>query len=215
MTLYIRGFTRGPMGNNVYLLSDSATKQAVLIDPSFDAERILKTIEEEGLELTQIWLTHAHFDHIAGIGPIFEALERKLPVGLHPGDLALYRSGGGAANFGLFLEPSPEPSILFADRQGLRLGEAILEVRHAPGHTPGHVIFYQPEAGAALVGDVIFRDGVGRTDLPGGSWEQLLESIQTKVMTLPPETRLLCGHGPETTVAREAQSNPFLNGDEF
>jgi hydroxyacylglutathione hydrolase len=211
MTISIRSYTTGPMGNNVYLLADHASKKAVLVDPSFDSEGLLKIIEKEGLLLSALWLTHAHFDHLAGVGPILKKLGRDVPVGIHPADLPLYHAGGGAANFGLSLEAGPEPKLLFEAGQNLSLGENVLEVRYAPGHTPGHVIFYQPETGAALVGDVIFRDSVGRTDLPGGSWEQLLQSIQKQVLTLPPETRLLSGHGPETTVEREAKYNPFLS----
>ncbi len=208
MALEIVRLALGPMDNNSYLLADTQTKQAVVIDPSFESQRILAETAQRGWQLTAIWLTHAHFDHIAGIKTVVDAL--PLPVGLHPADLPLYQQNGGARLFGLAIEPGPQPEILFADGQALSVGQETLEVHHTPGHTPGHVIFYSQNAGAALCGDLIFFHGIGRTDLPGGSHAALLKSIQTQILTLPLETRLFSGHGPETTVQEEQAENPFL-----
>lgn len=210
MPLEIVIFELGPMQNNTYLLADSETGQAVVVDPSFDSLAVLEEVKRRGWELKAIWLTHAHFDHIAGVKAMAESSQPPLPVGLHPNDLHLFQQGGGSRNFGVQVEPGPKPSQYFDHEQVLYLGNQMIEVRHTPGHTPGHVIFYSPEAGAALVGDLVFYHGVGRTDLPGGNLEALLQSIHTQILTLPPQTRLLSGHGPETTVAEEMENNPFL-----
>ncbi len=200
------------MENNTYLLADPASRSAVVIDPSFESERVLEAAAARGWTLTAIWLTHAHFDHIAGISALTSKEGVFPPVGVHPADLPLYRQGGGSHLFGMRLPPGPEPSFAFAHGQTLALGSLpqAVEVRHAPGHTPGHVIFYLPAAQAAICGDVIFYRGIGRTDLPGGDYDTLIHSIRTQVFTLPPATRLLCGHGLETTVAGEQDHNPFL-----
>lgn len=204
MPIEIVTLSLGPMENNTYLLVDPSTREAVVVDPSFGSEAALDEARARGWSLKAVWLTHAHFDHIAGAAAL------GLPVGLHAADLPLYRQGGGGRAFGVPVEPGPEPAIEFSHRQILTLGASKVEVRQAPGHTPGHVIFYLADAGAALVGDVIFFHSIGRTDLPGASHAQLLESIREQVLTLPPLTRLLPGHGPETTVAEESHANPFL-----
>ena len=210
MTLEILTYRLGPLDNNTYLLVDSQTRECVIVDPTFESHLIAEKILGDRLRLTQIWLTHAHFDHIAGARLYSEFSQPPVPVGLHPDDLELYRAGGSAAEFGITMPPMPEPALLFEHGQQVFVGQEALEVRHTPGHSRGHVIFYAPQANAALVGDLIFKHGVGRTDLPGGSSTQLLKSIYTQVLTLPVETRLLSGHGPETTVQDEVDENPYL-----
>lgn len=210
MPLSIVTLQLGPMENNTYLLADTRSKQAAVIDPSFDSHIALRDIEQRGWQLAAVWLTHAHFDHLAGLNTVVNAVQPPAPVGIHRGDLALYRQGGGSQLFGLEIEPGPEPSIWFSHGQALQLGDETLSVRHTPGHTTGHVIFYSETAGAALCGDLIFYHGVGRTDLPGGSHSALLQSIRSQIFTLPSDTRLLSGHGPETTVKEELENNPFL-----
>ena len=210
MALEIITLQLGPMDNNSYLIADRQTKQAVAVDPSFESDRILQAAEQRGWTLTAVWLTHAHFDHIAGVKTVSEAYTPPLPVGLHPQDLPLWQQAGGARNFGIAIETGPNPEISFAHGQTLHLGESTLEVRHTPGHTPGHVVLYSPEDGVVLCGDLVFYRGVGRTDLPGGDHGTLLRSIREQILPLPPQTRLLSGHGPETTVEEEAAENPFL-----
>lgn len=210
MALVIQPFVLGPLFNNTYLVADPTSHQAAVIDPTFDSERVAAWAAQNTYEITQIWLTHAHFDHIAGVSAIVEACQHPLKIALHSADLLLYQQGGGASNFGLFLDPGPKPDLALEDGQILTLGENQFEVRFTPGHTPGHVVFYNQAEGVVFSGDLIFQHSVGRTDLPGGSFEKLLNSIQTKILTLPPETRLLSGHGPETTVGEEARANPFL-----
>jgi len=200
----------GQMENNSYLAADSRSGEAAAIDPSFESEKLLQAAEQRGWKLSGIWLTHAHFDHIAGVATIQQAQEQELPVGLHPADLPVWQQGGGAALFGLQMKPGPEPTLHFQHGQQLRVGRHIIEVRHTPGHSPGHVTFYAAGSSVVFAGDLIFYRGIGRTDLPGGSYSQLLQSIQQQILPLPPATRLLCGHGPETTVQEEAANNPFL-----
>ena len=210
MPLEIFPYTLGPLENNTYLLVDTVTRQAVIVDPSFESHQIAKKILTEKLHLTQIWLTHAHFDHIAGAKLYSEFSQPPLPISLHREDLNLFHEGGGAPMFGIQMPEMPEPSRFFEHGQQVFVGQELLEVRHTPGHSRGHIILYAPQAAAALVGDLIFKHAVGRTDLPGGSSTQLLKSIYTQVLSLPPETRLLSGHGPETTVQEEVANNPYL-----
>ena len=211
--LEIVPFTLGPAVTNAYLVADSETKEAVVIDPAWDGQIILEAARQRGWRIAHLWYTHAHFDHIGGAGAIADASEGPLPlVALHPNDHVLWRAGGGGAVFGFDIDPGPEPTIDFYQGQILRLGSVEFEVRFTPGHTPGHCILYVASEKVCFCGDLIFAGSVGRTDLPGGNWEQLVESIKTQVFTMPDETRLLSGHGPGTTVAEEKRNNPFVSG---
>ena len=203
-------YVLGPLENNTYLLVDQESKDAALIDPSTEPEALLADAEEQGIQIRMILLTHGHFDHIVGVADASKSQDPAIPVALHPDDLELYRQGGGAGLFGLPYEPAPEPDMLLVDGQVIKVGSIELEVRHTPGHTAGHVVFLCREAGAVFCGDLIFAGGVGRTDMPGGSQAQLLDSIRSVILPLPPETSLLSGHGAETTVGEEAATNPFI-----
>jgi glyoxylase-like metal-dependent hydrolase (beta-lactamase superfamily II) len=214
MRLNLKKFTLGPLGNNVYLLGDLESGDAAVIDPSFNSQAVLAYARENNWTLRQIWLTHAHFDHIAGASEVASAFSPSLPVGLHPEDEHLYLETGGAGQFGFSIPQPPKISIYFKDGMSLNLSAAdgpTVEVRHSPGHSPGHVMFYCEQLSTLFCGDVIFREGIGRTDLPGGDHSTLLESIRKKVLCLPDDTRLLPGHGPESTVGYERKHNPFLN----
>lgn len=208
--LEILSFTLGPVQTNAYLIADPQTGEAAVIDPSWDGQIILAQAQSRGWRIGHLWYTHAHFDHIGGAAAIADALNPLPLVALHPADHVLWRAGGGGRMFGLPIDPGPEPSIDLTHGQILKLGCNTLEVRHVPGHTPGHVLFYCAAERVCFCGDLIFAGGVGRTDLPGGSWESLVNSIRAQVYTLPDETRLLSGHGPETTVGEEKISNPFV-----
>lgn len=208
--LEIVSFVLGPVQTNAYLLGDPESGEAAVIDPAWDGELILDAARSRGWRIAHLWYTHAHFDHIGGAAAIADASNPLPLVALHPADHALWRMQGGAPLFGYKIDPGPEPTIDLVEGQELRLGRVDLQVRHTPGHTPGHTILHVPAMSVCFCGDLIFRGSVGRTDLPGGNWEQLLASIRSKVFSLPDETRLLSGHGPETTVGEERQSNPFV-----
>jgi hydroxyacylglutathione hydrolase len=200
----------GPLANNTYIAADPQTRRAAVIDPSFEPELILRKADQAGLHIEVVWLTHAHFDHIAGTAGLLAGLSPVPPVGLHPDDLPLWRENGGARMFGYTIEAGPLPSLLLHHGQILNLGSTEVEVRHTPGHSPGHVVFYAASAGVVFCGDLIFRRSVGRTDLPGSSTAQLAESIRSQIYTLAPEVRLLPGHGPETSVGEELANNPYV-----
>lgn len=211
--LEIVSFTLGPAVTNAYLVADPETKEAAVIDPAWDGHLILEAAEKRGWRIAHLWYTHAHFDHIGGAGAIADALNPLPLVALHPNDHVLWRAGGGGAFFGVDIDPGPEPTIDFTHGQKLRLGGIEFEVRFTPGHTLGHCILYVPEEKLCFCGDLIFKASVGRTDLPGGNWDELVQSIKTQVFVMPDETRLLSGHGPETTVGEEKRNNPFVGAD--
>ncbi len=209
--LDILSFVLGPVMTNAYLVADSQSGEAVVIDPAWDGETILESAARKGWHITGIWLTHAHFDHIGGAAAVADGSHPPPVVALHPDDYPLWRAQGGARWFGMQIDPGPEPTFDLKHGQILHIGENSLEVRHTPGHTPGHVVFYSAAEGIVFCGDLIFQGSIGRTDLPGGSYETLIASIRQHILTLPEETRLLSGHGPETSVAEEKRNNPFLS----
>lgn len=208
--LEIVSFTLGPAQTNAYLVADPDTKEAAVIDPSWDGHVILSEAQKRGWRIGHLWYTHAHFDHIGGAGAIADALNPLPLVALHPDDHVLWRAGGGGALFGFDIDPGPEPTIDFVHGMKMKLGSTEFEVRFTPGHTKGHCVLYAVSAGVCFCGDLIFNGSVGRTDLPGGDWDTLVKSIREQIFTLPDDTRLLSGHGPVTTVREEKVNNPFV-----
>ena len=209
--LEVLTFEVGPVLSNAYLLGDPISKVAVVIDPGDEGERIVRAAGDREWRISYLWLTHAHFDHFGGAAQIADSLDHAIEVALHPEDQPLWRAMGGAPFFGISeFDPGPEPAISLQDGMALHLGNHTLNVHHTPGHSPGHVIFVVENQKLVFTGDLIFNMGIGRTDLPGGSWDQLLSSIQEHILTLPDDFRLFPGHGPATTVGQERRSNPFL-----
>ena len=205
----IRSFVAPGFEENAYLVWRPGSGSAVAVDPGGDALAMLDTLAAENLKLDAILLTHAHVDHVEGVAALQEAT--GAPVWLHPEDRPLYAAAAQqAAWFGMKIRPLPEIDHDLAHGQMLTVAGIEFEVRHVPGHSPGHVIFYCAEAGAALVGDVIFSGSIGRTDLPGGNFPQLVKGIRAHVFTLPGSTVLYTGHGPATEVGHERATNPFL-----
>lgn len=210
MTLSVRAFAVGPLQENCYLVVDQAAGEAALVDPGAEGERLVEAVRASGARLVGVWLTHAHFDHVGGVAAVRRAFP-DAPIHLHPDDQPLYeRATQSAAAWGLDLEPPPPADVALAEGDVLTLGEHAFTVQHAPGHAPGHVVIHGH--GLAFVGDCLFAGSVGRTDLPLSDARALARSLE-RIAELPPATRVLPGHGPETTIATERMSNPFLNGD--
>lgn len=204
-------FELGMAMTNAYLLAHPPTQAAVVIDPAWNGELIARQAKDEGWRIQSIWLTHAHFDHFGGAAGVADSFDYPLPVALHPQDQPLWRASGGAAFFGMqSFDPGPEPTVDLTHGMELHLGGELFDVRHTPGHTPGHVIFRAAGLKIVFSGDLVFSGSVGRTDLPGGDWQQLVTSIQDEILTLEDDVRLFSGHGPATTVGKERATNPFL-----
>lgn len=202
----IRRLSLGPFQSNCYLVS-ADPGPTVVIDPGDEPDRILAALGDEAGPPEAILLTHAHVDHVGAVGALRRVYDA--PIYLHPDDRELYfRAADQAAAFGLRVEPPPPPDRDLAHGDELRFGSLRFSVRHVPGHSPGGVVLVGE--GAAFVGDCVFAGSIGRTDLPGGDTATLLKGIRAQILSLPPQTVLHPGHGPETTVAREAASNPFL-----
>jgi hydroxyacylglutathione hydrolase len=200
----------GPVSTNSYLISDHGSGDAVVIDPAWDGQVILAEAQKRGWKISQLWYTHAHFDHFGGAAEVAKGLKTVPIVALHPLERNLWQEQGGAPLFGMQIELGPEPTIDLMHGQLIRCGGIEFEVRHSPGHTPGHVIFYSSMEAVLFTGDLILHAGVGRTDLPGGDWKALNKSIRDQVYRLPDDTRILPGHGGETKVGDERQNNPFI-----
>ena len=204
----VRTITVGAFQENSYLVVDEDSQRAVIVDPGGEPQRLIDEIERSKTTLDAIWITHAHVDHVGAIASVKERW--NVPVYLHPADRRLYEAAGRQAEvYGLPFEEPPPPDQDFTDGQTLLLGNAEMSVMHAPGHSPGHVVIHGN--GIALVGDCLFAGSIGRTDLPMSNPQQLSESLK-KIASLPPETVVYPGHGPDTTIGEERVSNPFLNG---
>jgi glyoxylase-like metal-dependent hydrolase (beta-lactamase superfamily II) len=202
----------GVFAENCYLIVDEQAKQCAVVDPGEEAGLILHKIEETGSTLVGIWLTHAHLDHVVGVARVAEETRGGVPVWLHPGDRPLYDAVPQQAGaFGLAPPPElPAPNHDMVHGEQLAVGQLRFAIRHAPGHSPGSVCLIGH--GVAFSGDVLFAGSIGRTDLPGGDFETLISSIERELLSLPDETIVYSGHGPETTIGRERRTNPFLTG---
>lgn len=186
------------------------TLEAAVIDPGGDLERLQSEVQRLGLSLKAIWLTHAHIDHAGGTGELARRLSLPI-VGPHPGDQFWIEAlPQQSAMFGFPAAESFTPTRWLADGDAVRVGHCELLVRHCPGHTPGHVVFYSQEAQRAFVGDVLFVGSIGRTDFPGGNHAELLASIRERLWPMGDETVFIPGHGPEGSFGRERRTNPFV-----
>lgn len=207
--LKIVALPNGQFAENCYLLGDSGTREAVIIDPGEESAKFLAELNARGWSLQAIWLTHAHIDHIMGVGAVQRAT--GAPIHLHPLDRPIYDALPQFGSWmGMRLEPAPPPQFELGAGQVLRVGRTEFTVKFTPGHSPGSVSFYGE--GMIFGGDVLFNGSVGRTDLPGGDSATLMATIQSEFLSLPDTTVVHCGHGPDTTVGVERLTNPFLTG---
>jgi len=208
MAMLVRGFSVGPLEENSWLVVDDVAREAVLVDPGDEADRLLKALDDSGATLIAIWLTHAHFDHVGAVAAIKRV--HDVPVYLHPLDLPLFGfAAPSAARWGLSIEQPPPPDRTLAEGDTVRVGALAFSVMHAPGHAPGHVVFHGH--GVALSGDCLFAGSIGRSDLPFCNPAHLAASLE-RLAALPPDTVVHPGHGPSTTIGVELETNPFLSG---
>jgi glyoxylase-like metal-dependent hydrolase (beta-lactamase superfamily II) len=221
-TMFIEQITVTAFQQHTRIVGCEQTKQAICIDPGDDSDAIVEKIDRLGLNLQAIAITHAHLDHVGGVASL-KKLKPDAKVTIHPADEPIYLAlpdqpawlgipRAQWAALGFEYEPPPPVDEYFTDGQHFSVGKLRFQILHCPGHTPGHVVLFEPNEKKVFVGDVLFAGSIGRTDLPGGSTEQLLDSIHNKVMTLGDDVEVFSGHGPVTTIGEERLTNPFLTG---
>lgn len=212
--MIVKHLTTGPLQVNTYIVGDDVTGDAVVIDPGGGADEILDIVREAGLTLQRVINTHAHFDHVGGVAPLKEAA--GIPFALHRDELPLLENySNQLAYFGIAAGEPPSVDEYLEEGQAIKVGEIVLRVLFTPGHSPGHVTFVHHPAESdnapiAFSGDVLFRGGIGRVDLPGGDYKRLMHSIREVLFPLGDETIIYPGHGPSTSIGHEKQTNPFL-----
>ena len=208
----IHQLTFGPFSENTYLLANEED-EAIIVDPGMyypkENSKMFDYLNAQGLKPVRLILTHAHLDHVFGVNWISNTY--GLVPEVHIDDQFIYNSAVATAmNYGLAMEKLVEPTIGLDDGSQFTFGNSVISIFQAPGHSPGSVCFYVKEENALIGGDVIFQGSIGRTDLPCGDFDTLINAIKTKVLVLPDETIIYSGHGPITTVGQERISNPFL-----
>jgi len=197
---------------NCMLLWDEATRQAVVIDPGGDVPLIQEAIAKANVKVEQIWLTHGHIDHVGGAAELRDALKVEI-IGPHKADdYLLDNVESSGANYGITGVRNFRPDRWLEEGDKVSVGGLSFDILHCPGHSPGSVVFYSQAMKFAHVGDVLFAGSVGRTDLPGGSHETLINSIMTKLIPLGDDVGFICGHGPGSSIGQERMTNPFLTG---
>lgn len=197
----------GPLQVNCFLVACWKTRDAMVVDPGDDGNRILQLADKEGLKISKVVNTHGHFDHIGANRQLVEATGAELMI--HAADLPLLpQARHHAEAFGLTVDPSPEPDRLLAQGDTFEVGELTFKVFHVPGHSPGGICLLSE--GHLFVGDVLFAGSIGRTDLPGGDFDALVEGVRERLFDLPVETIVHPGHGPDTTIGQERRMNPFV-----
>lgn len=206
--MIIKALAVGPMMSNCFILGCDQTREAAVIDPGDDTDRILFTLAESKLAAKYIINTHGHFDHVGGNQRMKHATGAEILI--HPEDAPMLNMiAASGASFGMHTENSPPPDRLLADGEGIDFGKISARVLHTPGHSPGSISLYTDSV--VFVGDALFAGSIGRTDFPGGDHDLLIASIQNKLFALGDDVRVFTGHGPETTIGREKRYNPFVS----
>ena len=206
--------TVGPFQENCYIIGDEESGVGAIVDPGDEAARIAMAVEKTGLEIGSIILTHAHVDHVGAVVALVD--EYSCPVLMHAGaEPMLKELPTQAIMMGMRFGRVPTVDRYVEDDEVLEVGDLGLRSLYTPGHAPGHLAFYVEDEGLVLSGDALFAGSIGRVDLPGGSMEVLMRSIEERLLTLPDETVVYSGHGPRTTIGNERTSNPFLQGGMF
>jgi glyoxylase-like metal-dependent hydrolase (beta-lactamase superfamily II) len=208
-TLIRKTFSVPPLGCNCSIVGDPATKQAIVVDPGGAPERILHEVQKLGLVVSHVFHTHAHFDHFLASGAIKQATGATLC--LHQDDLDLWKNLDMQCRvFGVAAQPVPMPDYWLQDDEKVRIGQLTLTALHTPGHTPGSMSFHVPDERLVLAGDTLFRGSIGRTDLWGGDFDAIERSIRERLYSLDDATIVVTGHGPETEIGWEKESNQFI-----
>jgi len=211
MATEIKTFQVGPLDVNCYILWDSETLDAFIIDPGGNGPLIKEAVASLGLKVRYIVNTHGHFDHVGADGELRKFY--SVPLAIHKGDVPLLKDASGHAEiFGIKTPPQPSPDLFLTNNASLEAGSVKMEIRHTPGHTKGGVCLYIKSAGLLFSGDTLFAGSIGRTDLEGGSTEELMNSIKTRLLPLDDDVRVLPGHGPATTIGDEREHNLFIAG---
>lgn len=212
MALHLKWFTFNPFSENTYILYGD-NKECIIFDPGCSNEQeenqLLEFIAEKQLIPSRLILTHAHIDHVLGVRFITQKF--KLPLEMHRADLPVYESAANIARmYGIPFNQGPQPSVFLDENSKIILDGFTLDILFTPGHSPGSICFYSSNNNFVISGDVLFNGSIGRTDLPGGNFETLSESIKTKLYVLPDNTRVFSGHGESTLIGNEKKHNPFV-----
>lgn len=212
MALHLKWFTFNPFSENTYILYGD-NKECIIFDPGCSNEQeenqLLEFIAEKQLIPSRLILTHAHIDHVLGVRFITQKF--KLPLEMHRADLPVYESAANIARmYGIPFNQGPQPSVFLDENSKIMLDGFTLDILFTPGHSPGSICFYSSNNNFVISGDVLFNGSIGRTDLPGGNFETLSESIKTKLYVLPDNTRVFSGHGESTLIGNEKKHNPFV-----
>jgi hydroxyacylglutathione hydrolase len=199
-----------PFQQNCTLLWCEATKRAVVIDPGGDLPEVERAITRAGVSVDKIWLTHGHVDHVAGASDLKTNLKVSIE-GPHKDDLFLLQHVAETGrSYGMWNASNVTPDRWLEEGDQVQIGELTFNVLHCPGHSPGSIVYFNPVQRLAIVGDVLFAGSIGRTDLPGGDYEQLIESIKDKLLPLGDDVAIISGHGPTSTIGHERATSPFL-----